>query len=617
MSNEIEGIIEVQTTNDTEIDYNTNDNPDLEASIDTKQISEIEASIGLRLVGDLESEISVIAHRNADLQSSLIPQSLNEGVLPASIDVYTNQETDTEITYTAVEPPDLEALIEVVHTSAIKGSIDVPVTFNEKLESNKDTFIDVDKPTLNFGDYQTLSIGEQDRYRTLIGFDVENLDLTENAIIRSATLNLKSVKTSQLNIEVLRLKEDWREHDTTWLNAPETAFESVATFKPEDRTKVDITELVQKWISGEVENYGILLKATTTVNEGQRYYSREYSTENDRPQLEVNYYDPDILAYNDANELTGSLTIPEANELLSSLEVDRGNEPDLKANIDVVHSDENELESSLSIANDNVEDFPAQIKISQPDLAAKLIVPAESDLEGSIEIKANADNDLDSILRIRREEIRANIDLKIHENLTASITVQADDNNNIVGTLHVNRDELKSNINVPERDNIDSQLTIRQEGSKDINGQGYISRKEIISNINVPERDEINANITVRESSNNELDSEIKVSNPDLEAKIELVIASSLDSKITVRETITEDINANITIKQDTENDLRSQIIPRIFNVSEINSTIEVENKSMLTLDITAKIDIRSKIPRVPKERPRGWKKDPKRWWER
>jgi hypothetical protein len=64
---------------------------------------------------------------------------------------------------------------------------------------------------------------------------------------------------------------------------------SEAVMQEESWVTFDITDLAQKWISNEMENYGILIQAIDKDCNEARFYSSEYADESLRPMLVVSY----------------------------------------------------------------------------------------------------------------------------------------------------------------------------------------------------------------------------------------------------------------------------------------------------------------------------------------
>lgn len=613
--NEISATIEIQNNSDTEISYNTNENPDLESTLNVTEYDDLSASIDVRASTALESSIDIVANGMSDLSGSLVPNALDEATLSATIDVAATQTMDTEVTYNAAEAPDLEASIEVQISSMIPAKIDVPVTFTERIEANKDTFVDRLRDTFNYGDDENLFVGREDRYRTLIGFDIEGL-LSESAVIRSAKLKLTAIEPNDLDIEIQRLLSDWDEHSTTWLNTPETAFETIEQFNTagenvERRLEIDLTKLVKKWREGELENHGILLKAISEKYTLQDFYAREYEYLKERPALEIEYYDPNILAYNDSSEIVGTIGIPEYSNLESSLEVDPLTDPDLESTIEVHEFDEfegiisvandgiteitgsitsnkvvmagildvpyrNDLDSTISIRNDEIDEFEASLSISKPDMPGYFELTIHNNINGSITVKAPATDDLDSKLAINKPEIPAELTIPYRNNLNGTIMVRQSESDNLETTVGINRPDMPGEIQLKINNNLDGTITVRQTKESDINSTITSNKPEMPGHIIVPYRNNINGIITIRQSDRSDIDSNIGVNRPEIPATIELVIASSFDATITVRRDDENELSCSIGVAKWDHDDIRARMIPRIPDISEILSTIKV-----------------------------------------
>jgi len=79
---------------------------------------------------------------------------------------------------------------------------------------------------------------------------------------------------------------------------------SEAVMQKDSWVTFDITELAQKWISNEMDNYGILIQAIHIGRNEAKFYSSEYEDENLRPVLVVSYNDGTTEALNIHSELS-------------------------------------------------------------------------------------------------------------------------------------------------------------------------------------------------------------------------------------------------------------------------------------------------------------------------
>lgn len=154
----------------------------------------------------------------------------------------------------------------------------------------------------NFNDDKLL-IGKQGeaRMRTFIQFDLSSVP--NNAVVTNAILRLYQYDlwgTGSFRIGAHRITQDWKEDTITFNNKPEAFTQAEHTInittKPGDGKWRDwhIGNLVQGWLDGSIENYGILLKAVdeATINTFASFRASEYSNPGERPKLVIHYYIP-------------------------------------------------------------------------------------------------------------------------------------------------------------------------------------------------------------------------------------------------------------------------------------------------------------------------------------
>ena len=153
------------------------------------------------------------------------------------------------------------------------------------------------------------------RCNTLIYFDLSSIP--DNAVIQSAYLYLykkkhyviESGKTYN-NLYIYRVTKYWSESEVTWTHrtstrawtnpggdyatTPQFHFRSYTSETAGKEYKIDITDLVKKWLDGTYPNYGIIIVAEASWTGGIQFYSREYSDAAYRPKLGITYSLPSI-----------------------------------------------------------------------------------------------------------------------------------------------------------------------------------------------------------------------------------------------------------------------------------------------------------------------------------
>ncbi len=130
------------------------------------------------------------------------------------------------------------------------------------------------------------------RKRALLHFDLHALPA--DAYIHHAALSLYRLDDDgDRTINVHRITRSWDETAVTWRNFGENyVTEPTAWFiaPSSGRHTADVTALVQRWVSGMFENYGMLLDDPTTIaGANEQFASSEIDYENKRPRLEICY----------------------------------------------------------------------------------------------------------------------------------------------------------------------------------------------------------------------------------------------------------------------------------------------------------------------------------------
>jgi hypothetical protein len=166
----------------------------------------------------------------------------------------------------------------------------------------KDTYVYVTAPDDNWADREWISAGAGagDIARAYIQF---NLDLLpEDVVITGARLGLVYWYTSNsaaASIGAYNVEEAWGEDTLTWNNQPAFAttiedYANVPAGVTDGFVYWYITDLVKGWWDGTLANYGVVLKDTdeSTEEAWKRFYSSDWTTAHQRPELTIIYYDP-------------------------------------------------------------------------------------------------------------------------------------------------------------------------------------------------------------------------------------------------------------------------------------------------------------------------------------
>ncbi len=190
-----------------------------------------------------------------------------------------------------------------------------PPKHTAKFVVSEDTYISGWTPGTNFGSRAELVVRQGGIRAPLLKFDLSSIPA--DATFESATLSMYYLGYDSghhdLTVQVHALKRDWQENAATWLfatgtdmwgapGAGDTASDVEATpvasvvVKPATTTtkvQFDVTSLVQRWVSGSLPNYGMLLKGVGNVSTQYTFRSSEQPYVPNQqyvPVLEVSYW---------------------------------------------------------------------------------------------------------------------------------------------------------------------------------------------------------------------------------------------------------------------------------------------------------------------------------------
>lgn len=179
------------------------------------------------------------------------------------------------------------------------------VTIQPDGTDGKDAYIYEASPAVNYDTSERVyvsgdSAGQQ--LRSYLQFDLSTIPAS--AVVISAQFGLYYHTQSALPAisgpaGVYRVTSSWDEATVSWDVQPSALATPVDTVTvPASHTDNflywDLKILAQKWVDGSVTNNGILLMDTDeSTFEGWKYfYSSDHGTDNERPKLVIQYYDP-------------------------------------------------------------------------------------------------------------------------------------------------------------------------------------------------------------------------------------------------------------------------------------------------------------------------------------
>jgi hypothetical protein len=167
------------------------------------------------------------------------------------------------------------------------------ISYADTLNVTEDAYTKADKPDENKGDEKTIEVKDEADDKDRIGyvqFDFSTLPdglFAEEVVKASLRVWVEKVDNPG-TISISLIDEDWDEHtivpDTAPSISPTPVSFAVTGADESHFVTVDITELVQDWVAGYADNYGIALES----NDGAKVKFGAKETENEHEmQIEV------------------------------------------------------------------------------------------------------------------------------------------------------------------------------------------------------------------------------------------------------------------------------------------------------------------------------------------
>ena len=190
---------------------------------------------------------------------------------------------------------------------------------NVNIHKIEDTTLSVWHPNKNFGAENKIVVAENAKKIGLIKFDLSQIP--EGSTVKKAELRLYCYKIGYPKnpyIEVYALGHEWVEGNSYSYQSPTGATWNEYDYQDGQNTwdvlseidtsdfgygyngliakvnvekeswvSIDITNVVQKWIDGEIENHGLLIKSNTPYANEMYFYSSEYNDPNRRPYVHI------------------------------------------------------------------------------------------------------------------------------------------------------------------------------------------------------------------------------------------------------------------------------------------------------------------------------------------
>ncbi|REK76294.1 DNRLRE domain-containing protein [Paenibacillus paeoniae] len=455
----------------------------------------------------------------------------------------------------------MTALVEII----------VPPTYTLELHSIKDSFIRSQIPTLNYGNAESMLVGnrnnDNEAYRSLVEFD--DSQIPKNAKIVSAKLKLYNtqINTGTHQVGVYTFSSEWLEDGVTWVNQPAIKdLISITSLGETGFSDIDVTEAVVNWYSGLEKNNGLILKAMNeTYSQREQFSTRE--SQFNKPILEVSYK-LDVVYSSGRSNLNSNIFIHavDSNQLKGSLNIRE-------------YDTSRELNSTLRVTNFNYM-LESNISINKPSLSSYLTVKRkdEHNITSTIQVRVKGgylpQDNLRSNINVSIKNRVGHIKVPSRSNVASKLNVRVyqNDRNNIVSNLVVTKDRVHGTIIIRRTGKDKLFGNIKTRIHKDQYGKLLISRKSVLSHIRVTDYDQITGHLTVNQVE--EIKSIITIpTRKSLPSKINIIHSSHVPSSIFV---LSGFLRSNIKIPDYGEYVVKSRITVRVRSISEIRSNINI-----------------------------------------
>ncbi|MCK5317606.1 MAG: DNRLRE domain-containing protein, partial [Anaerolineales bacterium] len=275
---------------------------------------------------EMTQEIDVVTDYYSGVGIS-VKESFEQSTTTSTTNITTTTSTSTtSITFfTTTSTSTTTTCTSTTTTSTSTTTTAPPQTFNwgdndadEYNNRMEDTWINGGSTSQNNCTVIVAFMGDDNPIRSLLRFK-PNQDIA-GAIVTNALLYFYADQVVQdHNVSAYRVLQDWVCDEVTWNNystgnawntagcaaANDSGVDDDASFDrhatAEDTVlcsngvtgwySLDITDLVQDWVDGDVKEYGVLLQSDDETINGQhvRFQTREWTPEGTRPYLEITF----------------------------------------------------------------------------------------------------------------------------------------------------------------------------------------------------------------------------------------------------------------------------------------------------------------------------------------
>lgn len=523
--------------------------------------SEVEAALvsATRVREGIDAAISARVPRGAEL--------------PAVLDIKYRGNEDVTAAIEAMASSYLSASIEIRPHNRMVGRVDLLETPRKDVSlspvADSTTRSDPELVTLNYGDMKSMVTGKgsNESFESFIHFGPMNELLPDVYRLEKATMKLYYAGAFPVgtSIELHQPHSIWRELGITHANKPHSVelLTDEYTLHPAERCiEVDVLRIVERWLQGELDNYGFIVK--TQDDYAVTFYTRE---SHKPPMLQLRYIpnqvysigrsaiDASVFVYGvGGSERRASLTVHSdrgADDRTATLYVHQPSDPMFEwqdgfllvsrpvhpAALTVAIREYPELEASCTIRKYMASERRGIIAASTPDKPACITVDPNISLACSLTVMKKKSEGPESSITASVPALPAYVEVsryhKHYDDIVASLSVREERDSDIGSRAIVSKPDLHA------------ALTIRALGEREMAGQ-----------IEVPHYEDHHASLAI--------------SRPEVPATVDVKHASSIETHLYVKHEHT--LDSTVLIKLPSE--LKAFLVVHAFD--EVEAALQV-----------------------------------------
>ncbi|GAA0381423.1 DNRLRE domain-containing protein [Bacillus horti] len=553
--------------------------------------------------------------------------------MEGEVDVYGVGESIIKGTIVVRIHNDIRGRIKLSPRNRMFGLLDVqPIPrVEEILTPTKDAFFRSGVIRINYGKEHAMAVGvlvdssyTEDGFealRSVLQFDLshlpDNVEI-ERAVLRLHTLHATEELREKMYEVFLNLR-DWSETSVAWVNQPDVSEDSVTgkSIKGSDTLEINVLELVQKWTEEKEPNFGFALRSLEEELQmiTQSFFTREYHMPDKRPQLDLRYYDRNLIvslgrvplrgnivvrqhvngdlrsrieirSFFGSNGLSSTITVVNPNYRVGTITISQRK---VKGVLYTRQLDDLGITGTITIPGKDFDEQESTIAINRRLLHGMIRVAYETELSAQLQVSNKAYSQIPFTIQVMRKHLLGRVEVRAQKSLYAELKIAREDTWTMAGKLitkHtapplsgrmtvVQASFLLSNI-VTSRPDMLSRLRVRGISNADLKG---------IVGILGSEYQTFNGKITIKNRVG--LDSEIVIKHRrKLLAKLKVEPVSYLPSIINV---VSPYLPSKIAIAGYGSDGLHANIVVNVRMINELTSTILIQNPRNLPCVLVVK----------------------------